>query len=65
MKLVIELTTDNAAFADNPAREVERILLGLSSDGRLDELMDRRRTNSVNLIDLNGNRVGTAFVVAP
>jgi len=65
MKLVIELNTDNAAFADNPAREAERILLKFSSDGRLDELMDRRRTDSVNLIDLNGNRVGTAFVVVP
>lgn len=50
LKLFIE--TDNAAFADEPATELARILR------RLAERIERDPASYIVLRDVNGNRVG-------
>lgn len=58
MKITIELTTDNAAFADgNAGREVSRILRKLATKV---EDWDGETDFSARLLDFNGNKVGTA-----
>jgi len=59
VKLVIEMSLDNAAFNDWPGEEAGRVVGAaidkLSFYGDEDEETD--------IFDLNGNRVGTAKVV--
>jgi hypothetical protein len=51
MKVKIEISCDNAAFENDPATEVERILRNLTGKLRLPG-------DSLNLFDINGNKVG-------
>ena len=56
MSFTVEISTGNAAFEDNEAREVARILLSLVETlQRLDGLPAH-----ISLYDLNGNKVGFA-----
>lgn len=57
--LTLELTTGNAAFADDEGAEVARILKALALDFAISGL----RAETV-LRDANGNPVGTARVEA-
>jgi hypothetical protein len=54
---LIEINTDNAAFADEPGYEIARILRE-----HADRLESRGPGDlgTVTLLDINGNRVGTA-----
>lgn len=56
----IEIETDNAAFDDDGGSEIARILRGVADkfDGIV--LPADLDTLSVNLYDINGNRVGLA-----
>ena len=56
MKIRIEINCDNAAFEDDPATEVERILKNLTGKLRLPGMED------LPLMDINGNKVGTLTV---
>tara|TARA_R100000808_G_scaffold24691_1_gene57615 strand:+ start:470 stop:658 length:189 start_codon:yes stop_codon:yes gene_type:complete len=58
MKLRIEITCDNAAFADFPEVECGRILQEFVRSHRFVGLFDDDGTEP--LLDLNGNRVGIA-----
>lgn len=49
----IELTTGNAAFSDEPASEIARILRELA-----DRIESGMATDETPLRDINGNRVG-------
>ena len=58
MKIRIEINCDNAAFEDNAGGEVKRCV---------DDVMDRCRRASwmpgrYNVVDYNGNKVGTLTV---
>jgi hypothetical protein len=52
----LEIATDNAAFEDDPAYEVARILRGVLERVEHGGLVD---TDSGTLRDSNGNRVGS------
>lgn len=54
MKFTLKIDCDNAAFEDNPAREVANILRELGS--KLDEGLDT--PDDQPLLDSNGNKVG-------
>ena len=54
MKFILEITTDNAAFADDMGSEVSRILL--EAAGKAACGLDGDSSGSC--IDYNGNRVG-------
>jgi hypothetical protein len=56
MKLVIEITMDNAAFDANAHGEAARILRQLVKD------MTKDGSFTHLLKDVNGNRVGTAYL---
>lgn len=55
MTITITLTTDNAAFGEDAAFEVARILRVLSDQI---EYHDAIRRSSTPLVDYNGNTVG-------
>jgi len=55
MKLTIEIDLDNAAFAEDRAEELARILNLLAY-----RLPDRPQSAPINLYDVNGNNVGHA-----
>ncbi len=57
MKLVIEINLDNEAFEDGEVGEVARILSDLG--GRLDAMSPGVLHS---LLDVNGNRVGSAEI---
>lgn len=57
MKLLIELTLDNAAFAESGPEEVGRILADL-----VDRLPVPLGAVDLGLRDVNGNRVGHARI---
>ena len=56
MKIEIEISEDNAAFADNPG-ELRRILRTFA-----DRFADYRAGNRSRLMDSNGNAVGKVTV---
>lgn len=56
MKFKLEIECDNAAFGDEPAFEVARILRELA------EQMERNGSMAHPLWDYNGNRVGRSTV---
>ena len=55
MKFKLEIDCDNAAFEDDAAREVRRILLRLCNQAFHQE------GGKLNLLDINGNSVGKAW----
>jgi hypothetical protein len=57
-ELTIEMSLDNAAFEDDPAPEIARILRQLA-----DKLEGRGIDDEILLWDINGNRVGKAVIV--
>ena len=57
MRITIEINCDNAAFEDDPAQEVKRILSNLSL--RFDEMFTLP-VGLIPLLDTNGNTVGSA-----
>lgn len=57
-ELTIEMSLDNAAFADDPAPEIARILRQLA-----DKLEGRGIDDEILLWDINGNRVGKAVII--
>ena len=58
MKLVIEMSLDNAAFYDNePGEEVKRAV-----DAAIDRLDFDRDEDREPIIDFNGNRVGEVVI---
>ncbi|CRI66753.1 hypothetical protein THIOKS13070009 [Thiocapsa sp. KS1] len=57
-ELTIEMSLDNAAFEDDPAPEIARILRQLA-----DKLEGRGIDDEILLRDINGNRVGKAVIV--
>ena len=67
MKLVIEITMDNAAFHDEetgrfePSREVARILTRYFTEDCL--LLNFEEGEQGILLDYNGNKVGVATVM--
>lgn len=63
MTFSLEIETDNAAFTDDPAAELGRILRELV-DGWAGEGIGRP-DDSGRLYDVNGNRVGSWSYVAP
>ncbi len=56
-ELTIEMSLDNAAFEDDPAPEIARILRQLA-----DKLEGRGIDDEILLWDINGNRVGKAVI---
>ena len=55
----ITISTDNAAFEDSPADEIERIFAGLDYSEMTAALFDPENGFYYKrLFDLNGNRVG-------
>lgn len=60
MKLVIEMSLDNAAFEDGGAEEVARILASIAS--RIPDPLSETN-GALSLHDANGNRVGTAEIL--
>lgn len=60
-KFIMTFSTDNAAFDENPAREVSRILAEVAA--RI-ESADRVPEYFENIRDINGNIVGT-YAVKP
>lgn len=58
MKVLIEITCDNAAFEYQPEREVARILRDLAY-----RLWESQGLKERVLVDENGNRVGKMEVV--
>jgi hypothetical protein len=59
MKLQINLTLDNAAFADYGGLEVARILRNVADAYQNDPSLERC---AIGLLDCNGNSVGTLQV---
>lgn len=59
MDITITINTDNAAFEDDYAREVERILLDVA---RRIKHEGREAGASFSLRDINGNTVGKVVV---
>lgn len=57
MRIVIRIDTANAAFDPNPELEVKRILEELIK--RIEQGLPQ---DSIKLRDINGNRVGGAFL---
>jgi hypothetical protein len=55
VRFTINMTCDNAAFEDNPEREVARILRRIAD--RLDQFIDIEPTWHT-IFDTNGNDVG-------
>lgn len=51
MKFTLEINSDNAAFADDPAGEIARILRAVA------QTVERGREEGP-AVDVNGNRVG-------
>lgn len=63
MQLVIKINLDNAAFADDGCGyEVARILHTLAAKVEGDSAADMDIVGRITLLDINGNRVGSAFV---
>jgi len=68
MKLKIDITMDNGAFADDPSEEIARILTKLSADLQThsDAISDAVRLDASELLsalyDVNGNCVGACEV---
>lgn len=60
--ITITINTDNAAFDTRPECEIARILLVLASKFRHDGMLDPRHKEPI--IDINGQRVGSAEVSA-
>ena len=52
MAFTLTISTDNAAFEDEPASEIARILRGLAND------LEFNGEGGGRLYDVNGNRVG-------
>ena len=52
-RIHIEISTGNAAFSEEPASEIARILRGLA-----DLIESGMSTDETPLRDINGNRVG-------
>ena len=56
MKFKLEIDCDGAAFEDDAADEINRIL------NSLDERLPRMaKSQAINLFDINGNSVGRAW----
>ena len=56
----IQIKTENAAFADNPAHEVARILRRVAVVlEEAEDCGDAQGCNGMGLRDINGNTVGT------
>lgn len=60
MKLTISMDLDNAAFKDDGADEVARILTSIGE--RIPDPLDQTG-GALDLHDANGNHVGTAEIV--
>ncbi len=60
MKLVIEISLDNAAFEDGGVEEVTRILANIAE--RLPDPL-RDTNGALSIHDYNGNHVGTAEIL--
>lgn len=60
MKLIIEMSLDNAAFEEAGAEEVRRILDSVAS--RIPDPLDQTGS-PLSLHDANGNHVGTAEII--
>jgi hypothetical protein len=60
----IEFTTDNAAFDDDPAGEVARVLheLAFKINDRQWTEEESRSTQQFPLFDINGNTVGSCKI---
>lgn len=56
----ISINIDNAAFGDEPGREVIRILHNIA-----DHITDKGTERKYSLRDYNGNIVGEAKVIEP
>lgn len=56
----LEIETGNAAFDDTPASELARILRDLAGELECEGIP--RRGDSFTLRDVNGNRVGRAWI---
>jgi hypothetical protein len=61
-KIKIEIDTDNDAFGDEPAIEVERILAKLAEEIGFNGLEKYAQADGIPLRDYNGNTVGTVEV---
>lgn len=61
MDITITINTDNAAFGDDPANELSRMLLQLSADW-LHQRVPLEPGDEFNLRDINGNTVGKVTV---
>lgn len=63
MKLMLEMDLENGAFEHHRNHEVARILRGL--ERRLTVEPAVNPGDRFPLLDINGNRVGTAWVESP